>query len=535
MALPLLGIALMAGAAYKQHQTEKRERQRDDEDRAEVLEKRKFERSERERTLAARDAVAQAYTPVNVTQEQLPGPTMPEEPALPTLPKAGDKFFSTPGEATDAAAKANDPMAQADRASKALLGMGDVAGAQAIRGSARKEKLDGLQLDEAQRKALSQAFDDSLQPLATHDAIAEMVSGSNLGGALQLKAVPSADGKSVEYHVVGADGSTKPSGYSFENSTKGLLEAKAAMSKLTPVTQKLEYLHKQDQQRRLAEKDAADAQFKRDEFNQRQPLIDSQVARNMADAAAPRTGGSAAAGSGPVRMDEPDKTALASIEKERARVDKRVTQIEDAILKAQADGMWDEAAPNAQALRMQLRQAQESLGALRIREGAIMRKYQDAAPADPYGLRAPAGGAGAAPAGGQPTVRPATQGARDRDRVAILQQELAKATNPADRAAIERELQRMGVTPAAPGAPAAAAPAAAPAPATPAAPAQAQPPGMLDRIMSSPIAQRIGAMGVDYTTPQGKALLQRRVQEAASGGAPLSEVETLRARQAGFL
>ena len=46
-------------------------------------------------------------------------------------------------------------------------------------------------------------------------------------------------------------------------------------------------------------------------------------------------------------------------------------------------------------------------------------------------------------------ISPETQRARDTDRLAILIQELQKATNPEDRAALEREIRRAGGTPAA--------------------------------------------------------------------------------------
>lgn len=49
------------------------------------------------------------------------------------------------------------------------------------------------------------------------------------------------------------------------------------------------------------------------------------------------------------------------------------------------------------------------------------------------------------------------------------------------------------------------------------------------------IWQRLSDLGEDFTSEQGKQRLMARVQEARSGGKPLTEVETLRARQAGLL
>jgi hypothetical protein len=571
-----LAMTLMAAGAYKQHKRDKLDAQRDQEDRDELMAERKQKRADRERTTAAREAVANAYAPVETSQEQLAGPTMPDEPAMPVAAKAGTKFYGTMGEASDAAAAANDPMAQADRASRALLAMGEVAPAQAIRTSARQEKLGGLQLDEAQRKMLAQAFDDSLQPLATHDAIAETISSSNLGGALKVKAVPGADGKTVEYHVVEADGSTKPSGYSFENSPRGLLEAKAAMSKLTPVSQKLEYLHKQDTLRRQTERDAADARFKQAEFDQRQPLVDSQVAENNARSAYFQ-GGGAQGGRAPApeRMAEPDKIALEGLQRERTNVEKRIGQIEDAILKSQADGMWDEAAPNAMAMRQQLRQQQERIGALRIQEGAILRKYQQTSAApDPYGLRGAPGGAGGggAPAGGQPVVPAATQAARDveagqqmvlsqfggdvnraRAELAQMLDGIRRAPAGEARSMLQRQaaqlqagIEAMSKAPAAagpgeqPGQPQAAALAPPGAAGAPGAVAQ-RPAAAIPAAVRSPVvapAQPLAGMASLNSTAEDKAILQvlkARIAAAARGGQPLNEAEMLRAKQAGLI
>jgi hypothetical protein len=72
------------------------------------------------------------------------------------------------------------------------------------------------------------------------------------------------------------------------------------------------------------------------------------------------------------------------------------------------------------------------------------------------------------------------------------------------------------------------------APAAPAAPQQPQQPGMLDELVAHPAVQRFLQLGQDYSTPEGKAALRARVDEAKRGGAPLTEVEALRARQAGL-
>lgn len=51
----------------------------------------------------------------------------------------------------------------------------------------------------------------------------------------------------------------------------------------------------------------------------------------------------------------------------------------------------------------------------------------------------------------------------------------------------------------------------------------------------SPVLKWLGAMGADYSSPEGKKALQSRVVEAKNGGKKLTEVEMLRAKQAGLL
>ena len=51
----------------------------------------------------------------------------------------------------------------------------------------------------------------------------------------------------------------------------------------------------------------------------------------------------------------------------------------------------------------------------------------------------------------------------------------------------------------------------------------------------SPVLKWLSAMGADYSSPEGKKALQSRVVEAKNGGKKLTEVEMLRAKQAGLL
>ena len=63
--------------------------------------------------------------------------------------------------------------------------------------------------------------------------------------------------------------------------------------------------------------------------------------------------------------------------------------------------------------------------------------------------------------------------------------------------------------------------------------APADPNSLMSR--AGAVVDHIGALGKDYTSPAGKAELQARVIEAQRGGRRLTDVETMRAQQAGIL
>jgi hypothetical protein len=66
-------------------------------------------------------------------------------------------------------------------------------------------------------------------------------------------------------------------------------------------------------------------------------------------------------------------------------------------------------------------------------------------------------------------------------------------------------------------------------------PAATQEPSFWDNLAQHPLVKHLVDLGVDYESPEGKKLLQARVAAARAGGPALSDVEQLRARQAGLL
>lgn len=187
----------------------------------------------------------------------------------------------------------------------------------------------------------------------------------------------------------------------------------------------------------------------------------------------------------------------------------------------------------------------EQLAGLSIQRRKLLTPYmnqQGGAP-DPLGLGAvsPA----PAPVGNRaPASAPAGSGrSPDSDRAMILNAELQKAKQARDAAApgsdawiradadmksVARELGQKPASAPAPGKPKAAPTKAASAPQAPT--KAASTPSMLDAA-----TEWLGSTGKDYSTPQGKQELQRRVKESKQGGKPLTKTETLRAQQAGLI
>lgn len=265
-------VAFLAGmgGGYLKGREQARRQEMEDEDRAAAKENRDFIKAERDRVTATRNRLADAAAPVTM-QSVLEKPDYADnrdvgQPGVELIDtgarRVGQQTFA-PGQMEQAAAalaEANKPGAAAARQADVLAASGDPVGAQSLRAGLRQEKLGDLQLDEAQRTALNRQFEESLGPLSSHEAIADTVSNSGIGGAGKLRAVPSADGKKVGYVMIGADGKETPTAYSFDNTPQGMLEAKLAVSKLTPTSQKLDYLFKKWSDERATAKEARDAE-----------------------------------------------------------------------------------------------------------------------------------------------------------------------------------------------------------------------------------------------------------------------------------
>lgn len=359
-------------------------------------------------------------------------------------------------------------------------------------------ELAEVQLHAAKATEASKAVSLGLRKAAGQgwDALAEYM---NKSGADHETGqwVPSADGKTMTAHQRAQDGSLKPvQGMTFPNTDKGRLEAAMALDSSIPLDAKLEY-----HQKEASAANTERHQTRMEGIAKQNADTNEEYRKDMGLAALTKADNT---GKSPFdRMSEVDKTTLLDL-------NKQAEAINAAILKARAEGSFDEASPNGHALMTER-------AALRLRASALASKYAkdgDSGAPDPLGVRTPAA---------------TTKGKAG--MAEILADMKASGTSEAD-VNIGGQPVKVSLPGAKPAAPAARAAAPAAAAGTPGAPADAAAPAPA---RSGGFMQRLADLGTDYTTPQGKAALKARVAESKAGGSPLTEVEALRAKQAGFI
>lgn len=248
MVLPI-ALALMAAGGYRKVKQDQQDAADADEDRAYMRTRREREQAGWQREDDKRADLAAASAPRTVADnivQPTPIGSRDVAPAADTLGHqgfvVGGQKFADRGGADAAAVAANDPAARGERELGAMRKHGDVLGAQQYQTSMRQGKLADLQLDATQAAAVKQKLQDEIAPLPSFDAVGEVFSRSALGGKAQARAVPSADGKKMTFNIVNADGSLKPTDFTFDNNERGLLRAKQAVGK-APIEQQLSTLH----------------------------------------------------------------------------------------------------------------------------------------------------------------------------------------------------------------------------------------------------------------------------------------------------
>lgn len=270
MVLPIAFALMGKAASDKMRQDDQDQIDRADsrawmkEERENTRSEREFQRSERARMLKNRDAVAAAAAPVVPQDGTVFQPTNDDDGnPMPANPTEGSFMVDGKRYANRAAADtaANSPAGASERVSRALMGQGDIHGAQQLRTGLRQEKaadmqvqLHQMQIDEAQRKFANAKFDESLTSLSSFDDLANMV--TRMGGSAQgitLQAKKSPDGKKVTLMQVLPDGTLQPTAQTFDNTARGFETAKASFSKSIGPHDKITWLHQQAMEQRQAD------------------------------------------------------------------------------------------------------------------------------------------------------------------------------------------------------------------------------------------------------------------------------------------
>jgi hypothetical protein len=438
---------------------------------------------------------------------------------------------------TGAAVNPNDPAARDERALQVLRANGQWKEAMAMETAImdQKAKRIGLESDEFKfldEKANREMMEHLQGGKNWWEGAAKFITNTKAGPLKDIKAEAklSKDGKTVEMFAVMPDGSKQPTG-TYPANYQGLEQFIQKFGSI-PLEVRLRLL---SENRKAA-----------------QDQLESQSKNNLYEAQAGYY--KAAAGVKDAETKE-DAKIPAAVKLEASSLAKQIEDISAALNKSMAEGSFDANNPGTKLLL-------EQQSALRIQYRRVITPYKPGAgaSADPLGLNKPppaavpgqqAQAAPAATTASSTRVTPQMQASRDRDRLAILQSELAAAQKrlaggdpraQGDVQALQAELGRMsatqpamvkGLTPAkatpqaAPMAQAAAAPAQASAPVAPTAAtmqaARPAPPSVA-QVLAGPSA-----------SPEMVAIFQKRASaiEAAASEVKVAQADVVSAAKAG--
>lgn len=210
---------------------------------------------------AERDILQQAASPVEMFSgdqqaldtltDKTAGPQqnvpMPDFNA-PVAFQVGSQRFTDQAEAQKAVMAANTPEAQTARMAQGYRSLGQPEKALTLESSGRQAQMDQMKLADAEfRKQLGTAM------AAGPEALADLItknSGDRLGGAT-IKAVPSADGQTISFVSVDADGKATPfMGATNLPANSAVITLGSAIDRLVPSQDRLAMLNKQQESAR---------------------------------------------------------------------------------------------------------------------------------------------------------------------------------------------------------------------------------------------------------------------------------------------
>lgn len=178
-------------------------------------------------------------------------------------PGGVNKSFNSAAEAQAAAKEYSGPEAANSRFVAAYRGSGHIDKALEAERNIMQGQAAKLQLDEATQARADKAWDQGLTAAATSaEALAQYFSGSPIVGGNQVKAVPGADGKTVQFVSLGVDGKQTPLYQPVDNNPASWAPLLTQMSRSLSPEARLQHMYRLDESSRAQAKDERDYKFK---------------------------------------------------------------------------------------------------------------------------------------------------------------------------------------------------------------------------------------------------------------------------------
>lgn len=267
MASPIIAFLAGAGTGFLKQRDVEDQRKRDDEDQQFKRQQREVWQKQQADADALNQSLKQAQAPAEVVEgplgDQSAGPPVPAalsqgstgQPAAPTFRMVApgvNKSFSTAAEAQQAVTDYAKPEAMNQRVVAAYRGAGLADKALEVERNINQGQVSKLQLDEAIQARADKAWDQGLNAAAANaESLAKYFSGSPLVGGNQVKAVPSADGKTVQFFSVGADGQQTALYQPVSSDPSAWAPLLTQMSRSLQPEQRLQHMYRLDESRRL--------------------------------------------------------------------------------------------------------------------------------------------------------------------------------------------------------------------------------------------------------------------------------------------
>lgn len=290
--------------------------------------------------------------------------------------------------AADAAAqKQNAPEAVNSRVAGAHRAAGQFDKAMAIESGDRQAELQKMQLaDQRWKRDLGTAMRGG------HDGLAQLATTSEAGPmkGMKVQVIPSADGKTVTYGAIDADGKVAPiPGLpQFSNDQNGLIQAAWMLDRTIDPAARMAHLDQQNERERSQKN--ADRSFDQSERHFNTNAGFAARAADRADATGQRQDRLADVQIAKANIELSDAQRSAKIppavKMQVESLRKEADTINTAVVKAQADGTWDANNPNAKALL-----ERQAIVNAKISKALTPYIERDTGAADPFGLKKPQG------------------------------------------------------------------------------------------------------------------------------------------------